>query len=41
MLSLSEDTQSEVVETFTSAFRYLYDLLNIDRWEYPVEALRA
>ena len=30
MLSLSEDTQSEVIEAFNSTSRYLYDLLNID-----------
>ena len=30
MLSLSEDTQSDVIEAFNSTFRYLDDLLNID-----------
>ena len=30
MLSLSVDTQSDVIETFNSTFRYLHDLLNID-----------
>ena len=30
MLSLSEDKQSGVIETFNSTFRYLDDLLNID-----------
>ena len=30
MLSLSEDNQSEVIETFLSTSRYLDDLLNID-----------
>ena len=30
MLSLSEDTQSDVIEAFNSTSRYLYDLLNID-----------
>ena len=30
MLSLSEDNQSGVIETFNSTSRYLDDLLNID-----------
>ena len=30
MLSLSEDTQSDVIEAFNSTSRYLDDLLNID-----------
>ena len=30
MLSLSEDTQSDVIEAFYSTSRYLDDLLNID-----------
>ena len=30
MLSLSEDTPSDVIEAFYSTFRYLGDLLNID-----------
>ena len=30
MLSVSEDNQSGVIETFNSTFRYLDDLLNID-----------
>ena len=30
MLSLSEDNQSDVIETFNSTSRYLDDLLNID-----------
>ena len=30
MLSLSEDNQSGVIETFSSTSRYLEDLLNID-----------
>ena len=30
MLSLSGDTQSDVIEAFNSTSRYLYDLLNID-----------
>ena len=30
MLSLSEDSQSEVIEAFNSTFRYLDDLLKID-----------
>ena len=30
MLSLSEDTQSEIIEAFSSTSRYLDDLLNID-----------
>ena len=30
MLSLSEDNQSDVIETFISTSRYLDDLLNID-----------
>ena len=30
MLSLSNDNQSEVIEAFNSASRYLDDLLNID-----------
>ena len=30
MLSLSDDNQSEVIETFNSSSRYLDDLLNID-----------
>ena len=30
MLSLSDDTQSEVIEAFNSTSRYLDDLLNID-----------
>ena len=30
MLSLSDDNQSEVIEAFNSASRYLDDLLNID-----------
>ena len=30
MLSLSEDTQSDVIEAFNSTFRYLNDLRNID-----------
>ena len=30
MLSLSEDTQSEGIDTFSSTSRYLDDLLNID-----------
>ena len=30
MLSLSDDNESEVIETFNSNSRYLYDLLNID-----------
>ena len=30
MLSLSEDTQSDVMEAFNSTSRYLDDLLNID-----------
>ena len=30
MLSLSEDTHSEVIETTNSTSRYLDDLLNID-----------
>ena len=31
MLSLSNDNQSKVVETFNSTFRNLDDLLNIDK----------
>ena len=37
MLSLSEDTQSDNIETFNSTSRYLDDLLNIPRphfWIY-------
>ena len=30
MLSLSEDTQSDVIEAFNSTYRYLDELLNID-----------
>ena len=30
MLSLSDDTQSDVIEAFNSTYRYLDDLLNID-----------
>ena len=30
MLSLSEDTESDVIEAFNSTSRYLDDLLNID-----------
>ena len=30
MLSLSEDTQSDIIEAFKSTSRYLDDLLNID-----------
>ena len=30
MLSLSENNQSDVVETLNSTFRYLDDLMNID-----------
>ena len=30
MLSLSEDTQSEIIEAFNATFRYLDDILNID-----------
>ena len=30
MLSLTEDTQSDVIEAFKSISRYLNDLLNID-----------
>ena len=30
MLSLSEDTQSDVIKAFNSTSRYLDDLLNID-----------
>ena len=30
MVSLSEDTQSDVIEAFNSTSRYLDDLLNID-----------
>ena len=30
MLSLSEDTQSDVIEAFNSTSRYLDDLMNID-----------
>ena len=30
MLSLSDDTQSDVIEAFNSTSRYLDDLLNID-----------
>ena len=30
MLSLSEDNQSDVIEAFSSTFRYLDDLLSID-----------
>ena len=30
MLSFSEDTQFDVIESFNSTFRYLDDLLNID-----------
>ena len=30
MLSLSEDTQSDVIEAFNSTFRYKDDLLNND-----------
>ena len=30
MLSLSEDNQSDVIDAFNSASRYLGDLLNID-----------
>ena len=29
MLSLSEDNQSDVIESFNSNFRYLADLLNM------------
>ena len=32
MLSLSEDTQSGVIEAFNSTSRYLDDLLNIDNY---------
>ena len=32
MLSLSDDNQSEVIETFNSTSRYLDDLLNIDKY---------
>ena len=31
MLSLSDDNESEVIETFKSNSRYQYDLLNIDK----------
>ena len=30
MLSLSEDTQSDVIDAFNSTFQYLDDLLNIE-----------
>ena len=30
MLSISEDSQSDVIESFSSTSRYLDDLLNID-----------
>ena len=30
MMSLSGDTQADVIETFNSTSRYLDDLLNID-----------
>ena len=30
MLSLSDDNQSEVIEAFSSTFRYLDNLLNIE-----------
>ena len=30
MMSLSEDTESDVIQAFNSASRYLDDLLNID-----------
>ena len=30
MMSLSEEKISEVIETFSSTFSYMYDLLNID-----------
>ena len=30
MMSLSDDTQPDIIETFISTFRYLDDLLNID-----------
>ena len=31
MLSLSEDTKSEVIEAFNSTSRYVDDLFNIDK----------
>ena len=31
MLSLSEDNESDVIEDFNSTFRYLDDLLNIEK----------
>ena len=43
MMSLSDDTQAEVIEAFNSTSRYLDDLLNIDNFEgmvskiYPAE----
>ena len=42
MLSLSKDNQSDVIEAFNSASRYLDDLLNIDSMVnhiYPSELL--
>ena len=30
MMSLSEDTQADIIESFTSGSRYLDDLFNID-----------
>ena len=42
-MSLSDDTQAEVIEAFNSTSRYLDDLLNIDNFErmisqiYPAE----
>ena len=45
MMSLSDDTQADVIEAFNSTSRYLDDLLNIDNFYfegmvsqiYPVE----
>ena len=32
MMSLSDDTQADIIEAFNSIFKYLEDLLNIDNF---------
>ena len=32
MMSLSDDTQADIIEAFNSTFKYLEDLLNIDNF---------
>ena len=39
MLSLSDNNQADVVEAFSSASRYLDDLLNIDKPYFEKEWL--